>query len=352
MIDAELVLKTGEVFSGKVPNWATGNYFGEVVFNTGMVGYSEVITDPSYKGQIVCFTYPMIGNYGVEHTKYWESDTLHVTGIVVSQLESNHYRINSSYCIEDLCQKHNVAVITDVDTRCLAKTLSNYGVVSGAIITQREKKKNITYLDINKLNLVHEVSIKKPLTIGEGNKKIIAVDCGMKNSIWKSLCSYSNVQIKRVPYNYNYNSEKFDGIFFSNGPGNPENCQDTISILKELIDNDFSKPIFGICLGLQIIGLAIGMRVYKLKFGHRAQNHPCLLEGSKRVYLSSQNHGFALDEKSLPEDWKVWFRNLNDNSVQGIKHINLPYQAVQFHPEAKPGPTETKWLFDLFLKQL
>ena len=350
MISTNLILKTGEIFSGKSPQWVKGTHCGEIVFTTGMVGYTEILTDPSYKGQIVCFSYPMIGNYGVENDSHWQSDRIHVSGMIVAELSSFHGRNQSKKSLELFCQEYQVPIITEIDTRALIKILRVRGTVSGAISVKKEIPKQ--YPNIHCLDLVSQVTISEPILEGKGNKKLIVVDCGMKKNIWRHLCAYKDLQIKRVPFNYDYSHEEYDGIFISNGPGNPLCCKKTVKILQVVLDRKPKIPIFGICLGHQIMGLAIGSKIYKLKFGHRAQNHPCLLEGSNRSYLTSQNHGFAIDELSLPHNWKIWFRNLNDNTVQGIQHKTLPYAGVQFHPEAAPGPTDTIWLFDCFINKI
>ena len=350
MIKSKLVLKTGEIFEGLSPKWIHDVNFGEVVFNTGMVGYTEVLTDPSYRGQIVCFTYPMIGNYGVEPSTHWESDKIHASGIIVSELSRFYAKSDAEQSLEEWCKKHNTPIISDIDVRALTKVLRRHGVVSGAIVLDENEIEQ--YPDINQMHLVQQVSKKEVVTHGSGAKKIIVVDCGMKANIWRYLCEFDNIKLKRVPYDYDYTNEDYDGIFLSNGPGNPETCVETIDILKRAIQKNPTKAIFGICLGSQIMGLAVGASTYKLKFGHRAQNHPCLLEGTDRCYLTSQNHGYSVDEATLPDNWKVWFRNLNDQTVQGLKHTIYPYSSVQFHPEAGPGPVDTAWIFDDFIAQL
>ena len=233
--------------------------------------------------------------------------------------------------------------MSGVDTRTLAKTLSHQGVVPGVITTEKTLPK--TFVDINDDNLVAAVSIDAPVTTGSGKYTVIAIDCGMKNNIMRNLNALP-LTVKRVPYNYDFTEEDYDALFISNGPGDPAMCDETVAILKKAMTS--KKPIFGICLGAQLMARAIGATTYKLPFGHRAQNHPCLDETTKRCYLTSQNHGFAIDEESLPAQWTVRFRNLNDNTVQGIWHNDLPFFAVQFHPEHAPGPVDTTWLFDEF----
>ncbi|OAJ33625.1 glutamine-hydrolyzing carbamoyl-phosphate synthase small subunit [Piscirickettsia salmonis] len=343
MVPAKLVLETGEIFHGISPSWQQEITFGEVVFNTGMVGYPETMTDPSYNGQLITFTYPLLGNYGVGNCESWESAKIHAKGIIVSELSPHYARSNAEQSLLSWCEAENVPIITNIDTRALTKCLREKGVVAGAITTADELPK--AFPDNNARNLVAEVSIKEPEIFGSGDKLIIAVDCGMKENIIRELRSLP-VRIKRVPYNYDYTNEHFDGVFISNGPGNPARCYETTNILRKAMDQE--KPIFGICLGSQLMGLAINATTYKLRFGHRSQNQPCLQEGTDRCFLTSQNHGYAINEDSLPEGWRVSFRNLNDNTVQGIEHKTKPFFSVQFHPEAAPGPVDTHWLFNKF----
>ena len=349
MVPSKLILETGEIFDGFSPTWIENQNFGEVVFNTGMVGYTEVLTDPSYKGQIVTFTYPMIGNYGVESPDRWESKLIHASGVIVSELAPHYSRNISNNSLEAWCKEHNTPIISGIDTRALTKVLRKYGVVSGAIVTDNVIPKR--FPAFNNLNFVSDVTIGDVIEEGSGEKVLIVVDCGMKENIWRHLKSY-NVRLKRVPYNYDYTDEHYDGVFLSNGPGNPESCVETIAILKKSMEQNSNIPIFGICLGSQIMALSIGASTYKMKFGHRAQNHPCLHVGTDRSYLTSQNHGYAIDEETLPKEWKVSFRNLNDLTVQGIEHEIKPFASVQFHPEACPGPVDTAWLFDDFINKI
>ena len=317
---------------------ATSNgIYGEVVFNTGMTGYIESLTDPSYSGQILVFTYPLIGNYGVQDKTVWESDRIHAAGVVVSE---------ASESFAEWLHQQNVPLITGVDTRALTKHIRSYGTMTGEI--RSTKSETLNKFQIPKFKIV---SIKTPKIYNEQFKKtIIAVDCGMKESIIRSLMKLP-YRIKRVPYDYDYTGEDYEGAVLSNGPGDPLDYKKTVEITKKVFKKN--KPVFGICLGTQIMALAAGAKTYKLKFGHRGHNQPVIEAKSekrkaKNCFITSQNHGYAVDEKTLPSDWYVNFRNLNDNSVEGIAHKIKPFFAVQFHPEACPGPTDTEFLFEKF----
>lgn len=346
-LTAQLVLQSGEVFHGQAPAHQDQTTFGEVVFNTGMVGYVEALTDPSYAGQILVFTYPLIGNYGVSAPSTWESEKIHVRGAIFSELTPHYSNQSAEKSLQEWLQEQNIPYLTGVDTRALTKSLRTKGVVPGAITPDHAKVDHFENFD--QINWVKEVSIKEPKFYGEGDKLIIAVDCGMKENILRSLLKYP-VRIKRVPFDYDYTNENYDGLFISNGPGDPMRCQTTVGHLHKAFEK--KKPIFGICLGTQLMALAAGAKTYKLPFGHRSHNQPCLHIASNRAYLTSQNHGYAVDEKSLPADWRVTFKNLNDQSVAGIEHQSLPYFSVQFHPEAAPGPEDTQWLFQRFFEAL
>ncbi|WP_197737259.1 glutamine-hydrolyzing carbamoyl-phosphate synthase small subunit [Aquicella siphonis] len=342
-LTAQLVLKSGEVFYGEVPVHQEHISFGEVVFNTGMVGYVEALTDPSYAGQILVFTYPLIGNYGVSSSQSWESEKIHVRGAVFSELSPYYSNYSSQFSLARWLTDQKIPYMTGVDTRALTKCLRTKGVEPGAIAPMNAKLDHFENFDA--INWVEEVSIKEPQYYGSGDKLIIAIDCGMKENILRSLLRYP-VRVKRVPFDYDFTHEKFDGVFISNGPGDPVRCQKTITIIRKAMA--LHKPAFGICLGTQLMALAAGAKTYKLPFGHRSHNQPCLHLMTNRCYLTSQNHGYAVDEASLSSDWRVTFRNLNDQSVAGIEHHSLPFFSVQFHPEAAPGPEDTQWLFQKF----
>lgn len=343
----QLVLKTGEVFYGTIPDHQDKMAFGEVVFNTGMVGYTEALTDPSYTGQILVFTYPLIGNYGVSDASTWESEKIHVKGVIFSELApfySNHAAYTS---LTQWLSDQNIPYMTDVDTRALTKCLRTKGVVPGVIAPKKET--DFTFEAFEEINWVEHVSIKEPRDYGTGEKLVIAIDCGMKENILRSLLKFP-IRVKRVPFDYDFTDEPFDGVFISNGPGDPVLCTATVNIIQKAMAKQ--KPIFGICLGTQLMALAVNAKTYKLPFGHRSHNQPCLHLSTNRSYLTSQNHGYAVDASTLPHDWKVSFTNLNDKSVAGIEHQSLPFFSVQFHPEAAPGPEDTQWLFQKFFDYL
>lgn len=333
-----------------------GDIFGEVVFNTSMVGYVESLTDPSYAGQILVCTYPMIGNYGVPKREDWESKKIQIAGLVVSEYCDNPVHKDSKETLAEWLKFHNVPAIQGLDTRELTKKLREYGVMLGALGENRPKK----FLDPNEENLVAKVSCTETETYNNNLKsktriKIVAVDCGMKENILRSFIKTGNdlkigLDIVRVPWDYNFNELEYDGLFLSNGPGDPTQCAETIKNIKLAIKS--KKPILGICLGNQLLGLATGAKTYKLKYGHRSQNQPCINLENGKCYITSQNHGFAIDEKTLGKDWKVWFLNGNDRTLEGITHKHLPMYSVQFHPEAAPGPTDTAWIFEKFLRDV
>lgn len=343
LIPAQLILESGEVFPGQIPNSQQEPCFGEIVFSTGMVGYVESLTDPSYAGQILLFTYPLIGNYGVPDESAWESTKIHVKGVVMSELAPQYSNYQAKRSLTDWLQTQNIPYITGVDTRAATRRLRMKGVIPGAISPGSTTPKQ--FENFAGIDWVKQVSISAPKTYGSGNKQIIVVDCGIKENILRQLLNYP-IQIKRVPYNYDFTNEPYDGVFISNGPGDPKHCTETIEIIKKALSKQ--KPIFGICLGTQLLALAAGATTYKLPFGHRSHNQPCIEGTSQRCFLTSQNHSYAVDETTLPADWKVTFRNLNDQSVEGIAHKSLPFFAVQFHPEAAPGPMDTQWLFKQF----
>jgi carbamoyl-phosphate synthase small subunit len=341
-----LHLANGDKFNGYIPQWQNGSFNGEVVFNTGMTGYTEALTDPSYAGQILTFTYPLLGNYGVANAESWESPKIQVAGVILHELFLHPEHHAQHETLLNWLKQQNIPVIIGVDTRALTKIISSHGVLLGAISSQKQAPK--VFHDPNKEHLVKKVSCKKTTTFGNGKLKIIAVDCGMKMNIIHNFLQFP-VTLKRVPFDYDYNDESFDGLFISNGPGDPALCIETIKILQKFFKQHPNKPMFGICLGSQILGLALGAKTYKLPFGHRGQNQPVIDTKTHKAYLTSQNHGYAVNEKTLPKDWYVSFRHLNDQTVAGITHKSGLYEAVQYHPEACPGPEDTHYLFKKFI---
>ncbi|MFN8771224.1 MAG: glutamine-hydrolyzing carbamoyl-phosphate synthase small subunit [Neisseriaceae bacterium] len=345
---AVLVLENGARFDGYAPVWQKETTFGEVVFNTGMTGYEETLTDPSYSGQILTFTFPIIGNYGVSDGIKWESSKIHVKGMICQTIYNtpNHY-LNIKPFLNWL-EQEKVPVIFGIDTRELTKVIRKHGVISGAFVFNNEVIPT-EFPNSMEIDWVEQVTAKEIKTHGKGKYKIILIDCGSKENILRNLLKF-DTQVKIVPFDYDYTNEEYDGIFLSNGPGDPKKCIKTIEILKKALAK--TKPIYGICLGSQLMALAIGAQTYKLKFGHRGQNQPCMDLINSKCYLTSQNHGYAVDEKAIPSDWLVSYRNINDGTIAGIMHKNKPFKSVQFHPEAAPGPHDTFYFFEQFIKDV
>jgi carbamoyl-phosphate synthase small subunit len=345
----DLILEDGSIFSGTSFGYQ-GSVAGEVVFNTGMVGYPETMTDPSYTGQILVFTYPLVGNYGIpaqqvsdKLKRYFESDRINLQGIVITSLTREYSHWNAVQSLEEWMIEHGIPGLQGVDTRAITRKLRSAGTQLGKI---QSTGNELDFHDPSKENLVSQVSTKKPILYKRGKKRVLLVDTGCKNNIIRSFLN-RDVSVLRVPWDYDFSDEKFDGIMLSNGPGDPTHVPETIAHIKNWLNKD--KPIFGICLGHQILALAAGAQSYKMKFGHRSQNQPCIRVGTKRCYITSQNHGYAIDDQTLPQDWQPWFFNANDGSNEGIKHCSKKIRSVQFHPEAMPGPVDTDFLFDEFI---
>ncbi len=344
----KLILKDGSVFEGESFGFEEARS-GELVFSTGMVGYPESLTDSSYEGQILVSTYPIIGSYGVPDKKNWESDKIHVSGLIVSQYIDTPSHFQSKMTLGEWLKKEKIPGLVISDTRYLTQKLRDGGAQLAKIIFE----KDIKFRDPNLENLVDVVSIKKPvIEVGNGLKPfrtIVVIDCGVKKNIIRSLID-RGVRVITVPWNFDIFSlkEKVDGVLISNGPGDPKMADVTIETIKKVMAKKI--PLLGICLGNQILALAAGGDTYKMKFGHRGQNQPCVMVGTKRCYLTTQNHGFAIGK--IPTGFKPWFVNANDNTNEGIIHEKLPFMSVQFHPEACPGPTDTEWVFDEFLGKI
>jgi carbamoyl-phosphate synthase small subunit len=323
---------------------------GELVFNTGMVGYTEALTDPSYRGQILVLTYPLIGNYGVPDltgcTDEFESRRIHVAGLIVSEIcrEPNHW--NAFRSLSQWLDAEGVPALSCLDTRALTKRLRTRGTMMASIGVGAEPHDVPLTL---REELVSEVTPRSPVTYSRSEKKVILIDCGCKESILRNLLD-RNITVRRVPYDYDFLGEDFDGVVVSNGPGDPKVCTRTIAAVRSVMQRDV--PIFGICLGSQILALAAGGDTFKMKFGHRGQNQPCIAAATQRCYITSQNHSYAVNIQSMPSDWEEWFVNANDGTNEGIRHRHKPFYSVQFHPEAAPGPTDANFLFDEFVRQL
>ncbi|MFZ0564931.1 MAG: glutamine-hydrolyzing carbamoyl-phosphate synthase small subunit [Chlamydiales bacterium] len=338
-----LLLENGAAFAGCLPSWQRGAFPGEIVFTTGMCGYCESLTDPSFAGQILVFTYPLIGNYGIADRAKWESKNIQVAGVVVNESCVNWSHHTGLQSLSDWLEAEKVPLLTHTDTRALTKMIREKGTLFG-VITDRKQTRHC-FNTSHEVDWVAKVSTQQKASFGKGPKRVILVDCGLKQSILRQLLNYP-IEVVQVPYNYDYTPETFDGVLLSNGPGDPRLCEETIAITQKAMK--LHKPIFGICLGSQILALAAGGKTYKLPFGHRGQNQPCIELESERCYLTAQNHGYAIDEKTLSGDWKITLRNLNDQTVEGIRHKTLPFYGIQFHPEAAPGPTENRWFFERF----
>jgi len=350
-IRAKLILDDGSQYEGLSFGYQ-GSTAGELVFNTAMTGYPESLTDPSYKGQILVATYPLIGNYGVpgnsssEHIfNFWESDSVQVSGLVVSEYSERFSHWNAKTSLAECLETWKIPAISGIDTRALTKKLREKGCSLAKIVIDYD----IPWRNPNIENLVEQVSTKEIRIYGSGKYRIALVDCGVKNNILRCLLRRDTTVI-RLPYDYDFNLEKWDGLFISNGPGDPKMNVKTIEYLRQALSKD--KPIMGICLGTQLMALASGADTYKLPYGHRSHNQPVILSGTNRCFITSQNHGFAIDKSTLSDDWSLYFENVNDRTCEGIRHKTKPFFAVQFHPEASGGPTDTEFLFDDFMQAI
>ena len=392
--EARLILDDGTEFCG----WSfvyEANAVGEVVFNTAMTGYPESLTDPSYAGQILVTTYPLIGNYGVPETggeplpKFMENERIHVKGLVVADYSEKYSHWNAKESLAEWLKREKIPAITGIDTRRLTQRLRESGVMRGRIIIS-ENSDYSEHSDYGSINWVEQVSCKEVITykpdptaaanwlcrccsrsaifkrtwmalayaqhsslftLHSSFPRVVLVDCGVKANIIRCLVN-RGVEVIRVPWDYDFNQLDFDGLFLANGPGDPEQCNKTVEHIRNFLNNPNVRPLMGICLGNQLLARAAGAKTYKLKYGHRSHNQPVQLVGTTRCFITSQNHGYAVDASTLPANWEPLFVNMNDGSNEGIRHKTMPWFSAQFHPEACSGPTDTEWMFDEFVALL
>ncbi|MBF6598432.1 MAG: glutamine-hydrolyzing carbamoyl-phosphate synthase small subunit [Fermentimonas sp.] len=380
VLPMRLILENGMVFKGQSFG-AERPSSGEVVFSTAMAGYPESLTDPSFKGQILLLTYPIIGNYGVPANSetngisdFFESNRIHASGLVVQDYTPQYSHWNAVGSLGNWLKDENVPGIFGIDTRKLTKIIRENGSLLGKIVIDLDSNgsevdnlydqfhdnlhddngnkhgnepSNVDFYNPDNYNLVAEVSCNEVVEYGNGDKKVVLVDCGTKLNIIRELVK-EGLKVVRVPWDYDFNTIEYDGVVISNGPGNPEYCGITVDNIRQAMQKD--RPIFGICMGNQLLAKAAGASTYKLRYGHRSHNQPVRRVGSNQCFITSQNHGYAVDETQLGSDWEPWFVNMNDATNEGIKHKTKPFYSVQFHPEAAGGPTDTRFFFEEFAK--
>ncbi|MBO5580727.1 MAG: glutamine-hydrolyzing carbamoyl-phosphate synthase small subunit [Prevotella sp.] len=358
MKDVTLVLEDGTTFKGKSFGY-DAPVAGEVVFNTAMMGYPESLTDPSYAGQLMTLTYPLVGNYGVPRFSFeenglptfMESDKIYASAIIVSDYSEEYSHWNAHESLADWLKREKVPGVTGIDTRQLTKVLREHGVMMGTIKPIDAIDTMETIENYSTINWVDRVSCKDIIKYNEGaGKKVVLVDCGVKANIIRCLIK-RGVEVIRVPWNYDYTDMDFDGLFLANGPGDPDMCEDAVNIIRKQMSQS-RKPICGICMGNQLLAKAGGATIYKLKYGHRSHNQPVREVGTNRCYVTSQNHGYAVDAATLGKEWRELFVNMNDGSNEGIRHQTNPWFSSQFHPEACSGPVDTEFMFDRFIEAL
>lgn len=368
-----LLLDDGTAFHGQSFGYEKP-VAGEVVFNTAMMGYPESLTDPSYAGQLITFTYPLVGNYGVppfskesnELATFMESGKIHAEAMIVSDYSTAYSHWNAVRSLADWLKDEHIPGITGIDTRELTKILREHGVMMGKILFDDEPD-NIPTAQYSGVNYIARVSCQdiriykgEAVEVLPGDTKpevlatkmpeqaVLLVDCGVKENILRCLLR-RGVSIVRVPWDYGFASLPYAGLFLANGPGDPDTAEDTVRNIRESMQAKPDTPIFGICMGNQLLAKAAGATIYKLKYGHRSHNQPVRQVGTDRCFVTSQNHGYAVSNDTLPADWEPFFLNMNDGSNEGIRHKTKPWRSVQFHPEAASGPVDTEFLFDEFV---
>jgi carbamoyl-phosphate synthase small subunit len=360
---ATLILDDGSRYHG-YSFGSEKNTVGEVVFNTAMVGYPESLTDPSYAGQILVLTYPLVGNYGVPERTFrpdglscfMESERIHLQALIVSDYSFKYMHWNASESLSEWLKEEDIPGIFGIDTRALTKKLREKGVMVGQIVFGNDVDEEIVRSQFSSFtyeseNFVDKVSCKDVITYNEakGKKKVVLVDCGVKQNIIRSLIN-QELTVIRVPWDYDFSKIEYDGLFLSNGPGDPNICDITVRHIRKALNEE--KAICGICMGNQLLAKAGGALIYKLKYGHRSHNQPVRLVGTNSCYVTSQNHGYAVDNKSLGSDWEQLFVNMNDGTNEGIKHKSKPFFSAQFHPEVCSGPNDTGFIFSMFAESL
>ena len=355
---ATLILDDGTVFRG-FSFGCEKEVTGEVVFNTAMTGYPESLTDPSYAGQLMVLTYPLVGNYGVPPrtfdadgiATFMESEKIHADAIIVSDYSHEYSHWNAVGSLGSWLKEEGIPGIYGIDTRALTKKLREHGVMMGKIVIGDAKTDLTNFGQYGNVNYVDKVSCKEVIIYGEGEgkKRVVLVDCGVKHNIIRCLLK-RNVTVIRVPWDYDFNTLEYDGLFISNGPGDPDTCDAAVQNIRKALSGD--KPICGICMGNQLLAKAGGASIYKLKYGHRSHNQPVRIVGTEKCFITSQNHGYAVDNDTLGADWEPLFINMNDGTNEGIRHKTKPFFSSQFHLEACSGPTDTEFMFDKFVELL
>ena len=352
MTDIKLVLEDGSEFPGKSFGYQ-GSAAGEVVFNTAMTGYTESLTDPSHKGQILVMTCPLMGNYGIPHDehengipKFIESDKIQVSAFVTTDYTIDYSHWSAKNSLDEWMKEYRIPGIYGIDTRALTKCLRENGNMLGKVIYQNQ---DIPAYDPYNDNLVEKVSCKEKIVYGNGKYRVLLIDCGVRYNIIRNLLA-ADTTVVRVPWNYDFLDEDYDGLLVSNGPGDPKKCVATIQNIAKALQR--SKPIMGICLGAQIIGLAAGADTFKLKYGHRSRNQPVWQARSNTALITVQNHSFAIDLNTIPDDWEAYYLNLNDGTNEGIRHRTKPFFAAMFHPEPSGATPDAENMFAMFVEEV